>query len=139
MVHQVVFRSSIRRLRHVANKQKDLYRSFASTTNNTTTNNRNNQNGANSSAKGSIRTTTISSTTVDTATSKAGSSSSFQQTAGFEPLPYPRLLLIAILPVIPMPRALAIAVIAAMPVAAMMDHRDPSFAVCMSILCHRSY
>jgi len=86
-MHQVIFGSSIRRMRHVANKQKDLCRSLSSTTNITTTtrgtpNNNNNPNGNSSNTKNGTVATPFSSAATDTATSRAGNGSSFSARSG---------------------------------------------------------
>jgi hypothetical protein len=79
MNHQVIFRSSIRRMRHVhvAIKQKDLCRSFSSTSRGTPNNDNNS-----SYAKNGIHATPFVSVAAGTATSKLGNGSSFSAGIG---------------------------------------------------------
>lgn len=83
MNHQVIFRSSIRRMRHVhvAIKQKDLCRLFASTTRGTPNNNNNNTINSGDIKNGMLATPFVS-VAAGTAPSRIGNGSSFSAGIG---------------------------------------------------------
>jgi len=82
-MHQVIIRSSIRRLRNAAPKQHVLYSAFSSTTGTPSISN-NSKGESNNNVKNDPRTTHVSSANTDTITSKVGSSTSLSLGSGVD-------------------------------------------------------